>query len=216
MAPARRRTRAMLVFAALLALVVVGLAWFLVREDDPTGGVAAGPPLTTVDPADQAGAGTATTAPGGTAAEGGSPAGGDDAPGTSGPPAPPAPPCERVLSEAEAASALGTAVAQVERRDGFLVRSCVYWTSGDRYLVVHVHRGVSASRDRYELSRLPTDRPVAGIGQAASWTPDSGLLDVLDGAARFQVGLFTTGRAPYTDSPPAAVQAAARAVAARL
>jgi len=37
MAPVRRRTRALLVVAGLLLVAVVGLAWFLVGDDDPTG-----------------------------------------------------------------------------------------------------------------------------------------------------------------------------------
>ena len=137
-------------------------------------------------------------------------------PGTSGPPAPPAPACAGVLSGTEAASALGAAVARVETRDGFLVRSCTFWSGGDRYLLVQVNRGVAASRDQFELSRLPGDRAVAGIGQAARWTRDTGLLDVLDGAARFQVGLFTPAGGPAAAEPTARLEAAARAVAARL
>ena len=152
--------------------------------------------------------------------EGTSPAG-DEAgagtgPGTSGPPAPPAPACAGVLSGAEAASALGAAVARVETRDGFLVRSCTFWSGGDRYLLVQVNRGVAASRDQFELSRLPGDRAVAGIGQAARWTRDTGLLDVLDGAARFQVGLFTPAGGPGRRRAAGPAGGAARAVAARL
>jgi hypothetical protein len=218
MAPVRRRTRAMLVVAGLLLVAVVGLAWFLVGDDDPTGADAAGAP-TTLDAA----AGPAEpepTTPGPTTVDGASPAG-DEAgagtgPGTSGPAAPPAPACVGVLSGAEAASALGAAVARVETRDGFLVRSCTFWTGGDRYLLVQVNRGVAASRDQFELSRLPGDRAVAGIGQAARWTRDTGLLDVLDGVARFQVGLFTPAGGPAAAEPSARLEAAARAVAARL
>jgi hypothetical protein len=107
-------------------------------------------------------------------------------------------------------------VARVESRDGFLLRACTYWTSGDRYLLVQVNRGVAASRDQYELSRLPGDRAVAGIGQAARWTRDTGLLDVLDGPARFQVGLFTQAGTPAAAEPSARLETAARQVAARL
>jgi hypothetical protein len=217
MAPVRRRTPAMLVVAGLLLVAVVGLAWFLAGDDDLTGGDAAGAP-TTVDPAAGPAGPEPTTAPGPTTVESTSPAG-DEAgtgPGTSGPPAPPAPACAGVLSGAEAASALGAAVARVETRDGFLVRSCTFWSGGDRYLLVQVNRGVAASRDQFELSRLPGDRAVAGIGQAARWTRDTGLLDVLDGAARFQVGLFTPAGGPAAAEPSARLEAAARAVAARL
>jgi hypothetical protein len=198
MAPFRRRTRALLVVAGLLLVAVVGLAWFLIGEDgDPTGADAAGAP-TTLDPAAGPAEPDPTTVPGPTTVEDTSPA------------------CAGVLSGAEAASALGAAVARVETRDGFLVRSCTFWSSGDRYLLVQVNRGVAASRDQFELSRLPGDRAVAGIGQAARWTRDTGLLDVLDGAARFQVGLFTPAGGPAAAEPSARLEAAARAVAARL
>jgi hypothetical protein len=214
MAPVRRRTTALLVVAGLLLAAVVGLAWFLVPEDDPTGAPA------TADPAAVPSGPDPTAAPGpttveGTAAAGDEPGGGTG-PGTSGPPAPPAPPCAGVLSDAEAATALGAAVSRTETRDGFLVRTCTYWSGDDRYLLVQVNRGLTASRDQFELSRLPGDRTVAGIGQAARWTRDTGLLDVLDGAARFQVGLFTPAGGPTATEPPARLEAAARAVAARL
>ena len=209
MAPVRRRTKALLAVAGVLLVAVVGLAWFLVGEDDPTVDVAAGAP-TTADPAAGPGNTEPTTAPGPTTAEGTSPAadepGGAGA-GTSGPPAPPAPACAGVLSGNEAAAALGAPVARVETRDGFLLRSCTWWTGGDRYLLVQVSRGVAASRDQYELSRLPGDRTVAGIGQDARWTRDTGLLDVLDGPARFQVGLFTAAGGPaaaWSRAAPAA------------
>jgi len=218
MARVRRRTTALLVVAGLLLVAVVGLTWLLVGGDDPGDGTAAGVPLTTAGPA----AGAApTTAAGPTTAEGGSPAagdtgGGDAGSGTSGPPAPPAPSCAGVLSGAEAAAALGGSVARVESRDGFLVRACTFRASGDRYLLVQVSRGVAASRDQYELSRLPGDQDVAGIGQAARWTRDTGLLDVLDGPARFQVGLFTPAGTPAAAEPSARLEAVARAVAAHL
>jgi hypothetical protein len=213
----RRRASALLLLAGLLLVAVLGLAWFLVGDDDPAD-QAAGASATT-DPAARPDGATATTAPDPTTAEGadaaGDPAAGGDS-DASGPPAPPAPACQRVISDAEAAAALGAAVARTESRDGFLVRSCTFWTSNDRYLLVQVSRGVAASRDQYELSRLPADRAVPGIGQAARWTRDTGLLDVLDGAARFQVGLFAAGGAPATAEPPPRLEAAARAIAARL
>jgi pyruvate/2-oxoglutarate dehydrogenase complex dihydrolipoamide acyltransferase (E2) component len=187
MAPVvRRRTKALLVVAGLLLVGVVGLAWFLVGNDDPAAdGTAAGAPGATADPAAGPGATEPTTAP---------------APTT-----------------AEAVAALGAPVARVEARDGFLVRTCTFWSSGDRYLLVQVSRGVAASREQFELSRLPGDRAVAGIGQAARWTRDTGLLDVLDGGARFQVGLFTPAGTPAAAAePPARLEAAARAVAAHL
>jgi hypothetical protein len=219
MAPVvRRRTKALLVVAGLLLVVVVGLAWFLVGNDDPAAdGTAAG---ATTDPAAGPGATEPTTAPAPTTAEGTSASGGQtggSGPGTSGPPAPPAPACPSVISDTEAVAALGAPVARVEARDGFLVRTCTFWSSGDRYLLVQVSRGVAASRDQFELSRLPGDRAVAGIGQAARWTRDTGLLDVLDGGARFQVGLFTPAGTPsVATEPPARLETAARAIAARL
>jgi hypothetical protein len=215
MAPRRRGTTALLVVAGLLLAGVAGATWFLVRQDPA--GSAAGPPLTTADPAEPADP-APTTAPGGTTGEGAAP--GDAAagggPDASGPPAPPAPACQRVLTDTEAAAALGAAVARVDARDGFLVRSCVYRAGGDRYLLVHVYRGVAASRDQFELSRLPADRTVTGIGESARWTRDTGLLDVLDGGARFQVGLFTPAGTPAAADPPAPLEAAARAIAAHL
>jgi hypothetical protein len=215
MAPVRRRTVALLVVAGLLLAAVTGLAWFLVGEDDPAGEATAGAP-TTLDPA----APDPTTAPGPTTASGAAPTASSTeagaSQGTTGPPAPPAPACAEVLSGAEAAAALGAPVARVETRDGFLMRTCSFWSSGDRYLLVQVNRGVAASRDQYELSRLPGDRTVAGIGQAARWTRDTGLLDVLDGPARFQVGLFTPAGGPAATEPPARLETAARAVAAHL
>jgi hypothetical protein len=218
MAPVRRRTTALLVVAALLLAAVTGLAWFLVGEDAPAGEGTAGAP-TTLDPA--AGPdGPEPTTPGPTTAPGAAPTVSTPEAGasqdTTGPPAPPAPACAGVLSGAEAAAALGTPVARVETRDGFLVRTCTFWSGGDRYLLVQVNRGVAASRDQYELSRLPGDRNVAGIGQEARWTRDTGLLDVLDGPARFQVGLFTPAAGPAATEPPARLEAAARAVAAHL
>jgi hypothetical protein len=218
MAPVRRRTTALLVVAALLLAAVTGLAWFLVGSEDPAGEATAGAP-TTLDPAAEPAEPDPTTAPGPTTASGADPTATTEAGAsqdTTGAPAPPAPACAGVLSGGEAAAALGTPVARVETRDGFLVRTCTFWSSADRYLLVQVNRGVAASRDQYELSRLPGDRTVAGIGQAARWTRDTGLLDVLDGPARFQVGLFTPAGGPAATEPPAPLEAAARAVAAHL
>jgi hypothetical protein len=218
MAPlVRRRTAVMLVVAGLLAAAVVVLAWFLVGSDDPALDAAGVPGTPTPGPAAGSAGPGPTTAQAPTTAEGGAPAAGGSGTGgtgTSGPPAPPAPACQQVISGAEAAAALGAPVARTEARDGFLVRTCSFWSSGDRYLLVQVNRGVAASRDQFELSRLPGDRAVPGVGQAARWTRDTGLLDVLDGPARFQVGLFTPDGAAA--DPPARVEAAARAVAARL
>ena len=222
MAPVRRRTTAMLLAAGLLLVGVVGLAWFLVGADGPDGGTAAGVSATTAAEAGGAAGTATTTAPASTGAEGSSatttPADGGNGSGTSGPPAPPAPPCQNVLTNAEAAAVLGAAVARTESRDGFLLRTCTFWAASGRYLLVQVSRGVAASKEQYDLSRLPADRDVAGIGQAARWTRDTGLLDVLDGGARFQVGLFTAaGRiSAGAAEPPPRLEAAAQAVAAHL
>ena len=220
MAPVRRRTTALLLAAGLLLVVVVGLAWFLVGNDGPSGGTAAGVPATTA--ADGGTDGTATTpGPGTTAGEGASPttapAVGGSGSDTSGPPAPPAPACQRVLSEAEAATALGAAVTRTESRDCFLLRTCTFWTASGRSQLVQVCRGIAASKEQYELSRLPADRDVAGIGQAARWTRDTGLLDVLDGGARFQVGLFSAaGTAVSSTEPQPRLETAAREITAHL
>jgi hypothetical protein len=218
MAPVvRRRTKVLLVVAGLLLVAVVGLTWFLVSEDDPAGGTAAGGQATTTDPAAGPGGAEPTTTAASATSErrGAGEQPGDAGSDTSGPPAPQAPACQSVLSTAEATAALGAPVARMESRDGFLVRTCTFWTSGDRYLLVQVNRGVAASRDQFELSRLPGDRAVAGIGQAARWTRDTGLLDVLDGGARFQVGLFTPAGAAAPE-PSARLEDAARAITARL
>ena len=221
MAPVRRRTTALLLAAGLLLVGVAGLAWFLVGDDGPDGATAAGASATTTAGALGAAGTATTTAPASTAAEGQSatttPAADANGSATSGPPAPPAPPCQNVLTNAEAAAALGAAVARTESRDGFLLRTCTFWAASGRYLLVQVSRGVAASKEQYDLSRLPADRDVAGIGQAARWTRDTGLLDVLDGGARFQVGLFTAaGTAAGAAEPPPRLEAAAQAVAAHL
>ncbi len=72
MAPVvRRRTKVLLVVAGLLLVGVVGLAWFLVGNDDPAAdGTAAGAPGATADPAAGPGATEPTTAPAPTTAEG--------------------------------------------------------------------------------------------------------------------------------------------------
>jgi hypothetical protein len=66
------------------------------------------------------------------------------------------------------------------------------------------------------MARRPDDQPVAGVGDDAWYTPDTGLLDVRKGTARFQVGLLdATGRAGSRSVPPGLL-ILARAAAARL
>jgi hypothetical protein len=215
--PRRRARRLPFALAAGLALVgVAGLVWYVGpgRGVDTSGSAATGA---------EAGAG-ATAGPGVTAARSGSGAnrpgsakGARGPGGTTGPPPAPAPACERMLSTADAAAALGHPVARVQARDGFLVRACLYWDRGnDRYLLVQLQQGPTASRNAFRLGKRPVDRPVSGIGDAARWEPDTGLLDVLNGDTRFQVGVFRTAGVTEAPDPPPAVRAAARTVAANL
>jgi hypothetical protein len=215
---ARRPPLLLLAVAGLVLAGLVGLVWYVgpSRGEDFAGGaVTTGP--------DAAAGGTGATgptraAPSDSGAGRSGPAEGGPGPGgTTGAPPPAAPACERVLSAGEAAAALGRPVARVQARDGFLVRACLFWDRGnDRYLLVQLQQGPTASETAFRLSRRPVDKPVAGIGGAARWEPDTGLLDVLDGATRFQVGVFDTGGLTEVAEPPAGVRAVARAVAARL
>jgi hypothetical protein len=125
-------------------------------------------------------------------------------------------PC-RLVTRAEAAAVLGRPVAKVQPRQGFLVRSCLFvGTSGSRQLIVQLHQGLAASRAQFRMARRPHDQPVTGVGDEAWFTPDTGLLDVREGAARFQIGLLdAAGRAGSRRVPPSLVTLA-RAVAGRL
>ena len=124
-------------------------------------------------------------------------------------------PC-RLLTRAEAAAALGESVARVQARQGFLVRSCLFSGAHGRQLVLQLHRGPAASLAQYRMSRRPDDRPVAGVGDQAWFTADTGLLDVRVGAARFQVGLLDAAGGPAPPRVPPGLVALARAVAGRL
>jgi hypothetical protein len=170
----------------LLVLAVLAGVVLLARPTAPGGappapGVVAArgdaPPATTRIP-------PATSRPGAPAASATSPPG-DGA----------ADPC-RLLSRAEAAAALGRPVARIQRRQGFLVRSCLVTGVGGRQVIVQLHQGPAASRAQFRMGRRPDDQPVAGVGDEAWFTPDSGLLDVREGAARFQVGLLDAGGLP--------------------
>jgi hypothetical protein len=196
---------------------VVGLAWFVVGDDGPSGGTAAGVPATAAPAAARVDG--ATTAAGSTAGEGGlaptSPRGGRRVrtlrpAGAAGPGLP-----ERALGHRGGGRAGGgRGPVRVPRR--LPGPRCTFWSSSGRYLLVQVSRGWPPPREQYELSRLPADQDVAGIGQAARWTRDTGLLDVLDGPARFQVGLFSAAGTAPRRRAPARLEAAARAVAAHL
>jgi hypothetical protein len=198
-----RALAGMLVGLAVLAGVVV-----LARPTAP----GAAPPGTR-SAADQAraqsaGAGErppATTTPG--AAE---------AAGTTPPVAvPAADPC-RLVTRTEAAAALGMPVARVQSRRGFLVRSCLFTGAGGRQVVVQLHYGPAASREQFRMGRRPDDQPVAGVGDEAWFTPDTGLLDVVEGAARFQVGLLDPAGRPAQRRVPPGLVTLARAIAGRL
>jgi hypothetical protein len=123
--------------------------------------------------------------PAGTTAAASTPGAGAGGPGRAA-----ADPC-RLVSGAEAAAALQRPVARIQRRQGFLVRSCVFsGEGGGRQLVVQVDQGPAASETQFRMGRTPGDQRVAGVGDEAWFTPDTGLLDVRAGTARFQVGLL--------------------------
>jgi hypothetical protein len=153
---------------------------------------------------------TTTSGPGASAAAGTSPT----APPS---PGPASDPC-RLVTRAEAAAVLGRPVAKVQPRHGFLVRSCLFSSAreGGRQVIVQLHQGPAASRAQFRMGRRADDQPVAGVGDDAWFTPDTGLLDVRKGAARFQVGLLdVTGRSGSRRVPPGLVSLA-RAATARL
>jgi hypothetical protein len=207
-----RRGAAWLLAAVLLGSALAGLAWYLRSgRGEPAGTAASGSSAAATTVAGERARPGATAAPtsnGGAATPGGTQAGGGQAAGA-------APSCSDLLTTAEAAAALGRRVARTETRDGFLVRYCTF-TGGDRYLVVQVDSGAAASPTGFQLSRRPGDRTVTGIGDAARFTPDTGLLDVLDGSARFQVGLLSAAGGHTTAEPSPRLLAVARAVASRV
>jgi hypothetical protein len=125
-------------------------------------------------------------------------------------------PC-RLVTRAEVAAVLGRPVVKVQQRQGFLVRSCLF--SSDRIgrqVIVQLHQGPAASREQFRMSRRPDDQPVAGVGDQASFTPDTGLLDVVEGAARFQVGLLDASGRPAQRRVPPELLTLARAIAGRV
>ena len=213
-----RRSVALLALlaVAVLAVVLVGLARSARTGRPGAGGARASAP-----------AGPAATAPRGAAAPGTAPPGAapattaaaatTPAAGTRGssPLAAPTVPCGQLVRTGEAAAVLGRPVGRVEVRDGFLVRSCLFW-SGDRYVVVELDSGADATRTAYELAGRAGDRAVAGVGDVARFTPDTGLLDVLAGSARFRVGLLSSAGGKGPASPTPRLVALARAVSARV
>jgi hypothetical protein len=136
-----------------------------------------------------------------------------NAAGTTSPPA--ADPC-RLVTRAEAAAALAQPVARVQLRQGFLVRSCLFTDAGGRQLVVQLHYGPAASREQFRMGRRPADQPAAGVGDEAWFTPDTGLLDVREGTARFQIGLLDATGRPASRRAPPGLLTLAKAIAGRL
>jgi hypothetical protein len=125
-------------------------------------------------------------------------------------------PC-RLVTRAEAAAVLSRPVAKVQPRQGFLVRSCLFMSvPGGRQLILQLHQGSAASRAQFRMARRPDDQPVAGVGDEAWFTPDTCLLDVSKGAARFQVGLLDAAGRPGPRRVPASLVTLARAIAGRL
>jgi hypothetical protein len=83
-------------------------------------------------------------------------------------------------------------------------------------VIVQLHQGPAASEEQFRMGRRPDDQPVAGVGDEAWFTSDTCLLDVREGAARFQVGLLdATGRSGPRRVPPSLVTLA-RTIAGRL
>jgi hypothetical protein len=125
-------------------------------------------------------------------------------------------PC-RLVTRAEAAAVLGRPVVRVLPRQGFLVRSCLFvGARGGRQVIVQLHQGPAASLAQFKMGRRPDDQPVAGVGDEAWFTPDTCLLDVREGAARFQVGLLDAAGRPGPRRVPTSLVTLARAAADRL
>lgn len=197
----------LLLAVAVLAGLVLLARTAMAPRGAPTTGAAA---THARSPTSRAGeqAVTTTSGPGASSAAGTTPT----APVTG----PASDPC-RLVTRAEAAAVLGRPVVKVQPRQGFLVRSCLFvGARGGRQVIVELHQGPAASRVQFEMGRRPDDQAVAGVGDEAWFTPDTCLLDVRKGAARFQVGLLdATGRSGSRRIPPGLLHLA-RAAAARL
>jgi hypothetical protein len=125
-------------------------------------------------------------------------------------------PC-RLVTRAEVAVVLGQPVVRIQPRQGFLVRSCLFSGGGrGRQVIIQVNHGPAASAVQFRMARTPGGQPVRGVGDEAWFTPDTGLLDVRKGPARFQVGLLgTTGRSE-SRSVPSSLLALARKITVRI
>jgi hypothetical protein len=207
------RVTAVRLLAGLLLGVAVIAGLVLLARTAPTPRVAPAPgPAVAGAPGPSATAGgqaaTTTSRPGARSAAGATPT----APLTGSA----SDPC-RLVTRAEAAAVLGRPVVNVQQRQGFLMRSCLF--SSDRIgrlVIVQLHQGPAASREQFRMSRRPDDQPLAGVGDEAWFTPDTGLLDVRVRTARFQVGLFdATGRPAQRRVPPELLTLA-RAIAGRV
>ena len=207
--------------ARAAAVVLLGLAVSaaLVGLGSPGGQGAAGPAGSRVAATDRAatatsgGAAAAPSGPGTAAPAGGTPA--TSAPGMAAGGAA-ADPCHLVTSP-EVAAVLERPVARIQRRQGFLVSSCLFSDEGGgRQVIVQLDQGPAASETQFRMGRTAQDQPVAGVGDEAWFTPDTGLLDVRKGAARFQVGLLDLTGGTRARGVPRGLLALARAVAGRL
>ena len=199
----------------LLGSVVVACLVLAVRQAGPrttpgtdaagdrAPGERAGGPVATSGPGGQApGAATATTSAPGPVQ--GTPAQAD------------ADPC-RLVTRAEVAAVLGQAVVRVQPLQGFLVRSCVFSGAGSgRQVIVQVNYGPAASQEQFRMARTPGGQAVGGVGDEARFTPDTGLLDVRKGPARFQVGLLGTAGRSESSHVPSSLLALARKVTGRI
>ncbi|HEX6676502.1 MAG TPA: hypothetical protein VF486_15935 [Actinomycetes bacterium] len=125
-------------------------------------------------------------------------------------------PC-RLATRAEVAAVLGRPVTRIQRRQGFLVRACLFsGADAGRQVVVQVNEGPAASREQFAMARTIGSQPVRGVGDEAWFTPDTGLLDVRDGVARFQVGLLDATGPSRPGHVPSSLLALARKVAGRV
>jgi hypothetical protein len=207
---ATRLTAVRALAGLLLGLAVLAGLILLASSTGPRGGVPAAPGTVTAAtrrPPATAGGPPATPRPDASAAAATTPTRPAPASGD---------PC-RLVTSAEAAAALGRPVAKIQRRRGFLLRSCLFASAGgSREVIVQLHRGPAASEAQFRMGRRPDDQPVAGVGDEAWFAPGTCLLDVRKGAARFQVGLLDVTGRPASRRVPPGLLSLARAVADRV